>query len=95
MPAYVIADIDVHDAAKFEEYKKLSAPSAAPFGAKYLVRGGKVEALEGTWIPKRFVVIEFPSVEQAKAWWNSESYGAAKGIRQTCAASNFVLVEGA
>ena len=38
MPAYVIADIDVHDAEKFEKYKKLSAPSAAPFGAKYLRR---------------------------------------------------------
>jgi uncharacterized protein (DUF1330 family) len=94
MAAYVIADIDVHDAAKFEEYKKLSAPSASPFGAKYLVRGGKVEALEGSWVPKRFVVIEFPSVQQAQAWWNSETYGAAKSIRQSCARSNFILVEG-
>jgi len=95
MPAYVIADIDVHDATKFEDYKKLSGPSGAPFGAKYLVRGGKVEGLEGSWLPKRFVVIEFPSVEQAKAWWNSQAYGEAKGIRQSCATSNFILVEGA
>jgi len=94
MPAYVIADIDVQDAAKFEEYKKLSGPSGTPFGARYLVRGGKVEGLEGAWVPKRFVVIEFPSVEQAKAWWNSEAYGRARSIRQTCAKSNFVLVEG-
>ena len=94
MPAYVIADIDVHDAVKFEEYKKLSGPSGAPFGAKYLVRGGKVEGLEGKWTPSRFVVIEFPSVEQAKAWWDSQAYGVARSIRQACASSNFILVEG-
>jgi uncharacterized protein (DUF1330 family) len=95
MPAYVIADIDVEDPVKFEEYKKLSAPSAAPFGAKYLVRGGKVEGLEGAWLPRRFVVIEFPTVEKAKEWWNSQSYGDAKAIRRSCARSNFILVEGA
>ena len=95
MPAYVIADIDVQDAVKFEEYKKLSGPSGAPFGAKYLVRGGKVEGLEGSWMPKRFVVIEFPSLEQARAWWNSPAYTAARNIRQTCSKSNFILVEGA
>jgi len=94
MPAYVIADIDVEDAVKFEDYKKLSAPSAAPFGAKYLVRGGKVETLEGSWMPKRFVVIEFPSADKAWEWWNSEAYAGAKDIRRSCAKSHFILVEG-
>ena len=94
MPAYVIADIDVQDAVTFEDYKKLSAPSAAPFGAKYLVRGGKVEGLEGEWMPKRFVVIEFPSVDNAKQWWDSSNYAGAKAIRESCAKSNFILVEG-
>ena len=82
MPAYVIADIDVLDPAKFEEYKKGSAPSAAPFGAKYLVRGGKVETLEGDWLPRRFVVIEFPSLEQAKACFGSAEYQSAAGYRR-------------
>jgi uncharacterized protein (DUF1330 family) len=95
MPAYVIADIDVQDAVTFEDYKTLSAPSAVPFGARYLVRGGKVEGLEGTWMPKRFVVIEFPSSEKAREWWNSTNYAGAKAIRQSCAKSNFILVEGA
>ena len=94
MPAYVIADIDVDDAQKFEEYKKLAPPSSTPFGARYLVRGGTVEGLEGSWMPKRFVVIEFPSLEQARAWWNSPAYTAARNIRQACAKSNFILVEG-
>jgi uncharacterized protein (DUF1330 family) len=94
MPAYVIADIDVFDAEKFEEYKKVSAPSSAPFGAKYLVRGGKVEGLEGAWFPKRCVVIEFPSADKAREWWNSQNYAGPKAIRQACAKSNFILVEG-
>ena len=94
MPAYVIADINVQDAATFEEYKKLAPPSSAPFGARYLVRGGKVEGLEGNWLPQRFVVIEFPSVEKAKEWWNSPAYGKAKSIRQSCSKSNFIVVEG-
>ena len=94
MPAYVIADIDVQDTTKFEEYKKLAPPSSAPFGGRYLVRGGKVEGLEGAWMPQRFVVIEFPSADQARAWWNSPAYGAARSIRQMCARSNFILVEG-
>ena len=94
MPAYVIADIDVQDAEKFEEYKRTAAATSAPFGARYLVRGGKVEGLEGDWLPKRFVVIEFPSVEQAKAWWNSQGYSGPKAIRQSCAKSNFFVVEG-
>ena len=94
MPAYVIADIDVQDAARFEEYKKLSAPSSAPFGAKYLVRGGKVEGLEGAWVTKGHVVIECPSFDKAKKWWNSVHYSGATAIRQSCARSNFIVADG-
>lgn len=94
MPAYVVADVNVFDPEKFEEYKKTAGPTSAEFGGKYLVRGGKLEALEGQWAPARFVIIEFPSVEKAKAWWNSQSYAGPKAIRQACAKSNFIVVEG-
>ncbi len=94
MPAYVVADVNVLDPEKFEEYKKTAGPTSAEFGGKYLVRGGKLEALEGQWAPTRFVIIEFPSVEKAKAWWNSQSYAGPKAIRQACAKSNFIVVEG-
>jgi len=94
MPAYVIADVHVHDPEKFEEYKKTAGPTSAEFGGKYLARGGKVEVLEGDWNPARFVIIEFPSVEKAKEWWNSPSYAGPKAIRQACAKSSFIVVEG-
>jgi uncharacterized protein (DUF1330 family) len=92
--AYVIADIDVHNPEKFEEYRKQASATAAEFGGKYLVRGGKLEVLEGQWNPTRFVIIEFPSVENAKAWWDSQAYAGPKAIRQASAKSNFIVVEG-
>jgi len=94
MPGYVIADIDVHDPENYEEYKRTATPTATEFGGRYIVRGGKLEVLEGEWLPKRFVIIEFPSVEKAKAWWNSQSYSGPKKIRQATAKSNFFVVEG-
>jgi len=94
MPAYVIANIEVTDPATYEEYKKLAGPSVVAYDGKYLVRGGAAEVLEGGWTPKRVVVLEFPSLERAKEWWNSESYAAAIGIRHAAARSELVLVEG-
>lgn len=94
MPAYVVADVNVHDPENFEEYKKTVGPTIAEFGGKYLVRGGKLEAVEGHWAPARFIILEFPSMETAKAWWNSQSYAKPKAIRQVCAESNLLFVEG-
>lgn len=94
MPAYVIVQIEVTDPARYEEYKRLAAPTLAPFGAKYLVRGGKVEALEGEWSGARLVVLEFPSARDARDWWDSEAYRPAKAIRQSCAGTDMILVEG-
>jgi uncharacterized protein (DUF1330 family) len=94
MPAYVVADIDVQDPEKFEDYRKQAGSTCAEFGGRYIVRGGKLEALEGDWSPRRFVVLEFPSVERAKAWWNSQAYAGPKAIRQSAARSNFIVVEG-
>ena len=94
MAAYVIADIEVSDAARYEEYKKLAAPTVAAYGGKYIVRGGPAEALEGLWSPGRIVVLEFASAERAREWWTSDVYNAVKGIRHSSAKSKLILVEG-
>ncbi len=94
MPAYVIVDIDVHDPVTYEEYKRLSGASLAAHDGRFIVRGGKVETLEGSWRPRRMVVLEFPSVAQAKAWWSSAEYEEAKKIRQASAATEMIVVEG-
>jgi uncharacterized protein (DUF1330 family) len=95
MPAYVINDMEVTDPALLEEYKKLSPPTVAQFGGKFLARGGKVETLEGGWSPKRLVILEFPTVDQAKAWADSVEYAPAKLLRQQATNSNLIVVEGA
>ena len=94
MAAYVIAEIDVTDPAGYEEYRRLGPPTIAAYGGKFVVRGSKVEVLEGTWAPKRLVVLEFESVERAKEWWASKEYSAAKQVRHKTATTNMIVVEG-
>jgi uncharacterized protein (DUF1330 family) len=94
MSAYVVVQITVRDPARYEEYKVMAPASIAQYGGRYLVRGGKTETLEGTWLPTRFVILEFPSAERARAWWNSTEYATAKPIRQASADTEMLLVEG-
>ena len=95
MAAYVIAAIEVTDPAVFEEYRGLVAETIAKYGGKYVVRGGKIEGLEGDWSPKRLVVLEFPSMERAKEWHSSPEYIPVKEIRLRSTNTKLVLVEGA
>lgn len=94
MTAYVIVDIEVTDPAGYDDYKKLAPAAVALYGGKYLARGGSNEALEGAWQPNRLVILEFSSVEQAKAWLNSPEYAPARALRHQYAKTNMVVVEG-
>jgi uncharacterized protein (DUF1330 family) len=95
MAAYVIANVDVKDPAGYEEYRKLVPATIEKYGGKYLVRGGAFEKLEGEWQPKRLVVLEFGSLDQARRWYMSEEYRPAKALRKKSAASDLIVVEGA
>ena len=95
MVAYVINDMEITDPAAFEEYKKMSPATVAKYGGRFLARGGSTEKLEGSWLPKRIVIFEFPSVAQAKAWATSSEYAPAKQIRQRASKSNMIVTEGA
>jgi uncharacterized protein (DUF1330 family) len=94
MAAYVVVNVDVKDPARYEHYKKLSQASLPAYGGRFLVRGGAVEVLEGEWTPKRLVIVEFPSVERAKAWWASAEYAEGKALRQATAHTDMVVTEG-
>ena len=94
MPAYFIVDIDVTDPTAFEEYRKQVPATVEKYGGKFLVRGGRMEVVEGSWRPTRVVVTEFPSLEQAKRWYDSEEYRALKALRLRTSKGNVVLVEG-
>jgi len=94
MPAYLIVNMDIHDPEKFEEYKKTASPITVAFGGRYLARGGSAETLEGEWVGKRMVLIEFESMERAREWWNSEEYSRVKGLRHQSAHTQMILLEG-
>jgi uncharacterized protein (DUF1330 family) len=94
MPAYFIVDVDVTDPAGFEEYRKQVPATVERYGGRFVVRGGQVQTLEGTWQPKRVVVLEFPSVEQARRWYDSAEYRDPKALRFKTAKTNLILVEG-
>jgi uncharacterized protein (DUF1330 family) len=96
MAAYLVADIEVTDPAGYEEYRKGVGATLAAYGGRNLVRpGGKMEVLEGDWVPKRLVILEFPSVAQLKAWYESPEYRPLLEIRLRAAKSKMVLIEGA
>jgi uncharacterized protein (DUF1330 family) len=94
MPAYIVLNVTVREREAYDRYKQLAAQSVAAYGGRYLVRGGATETLEGQWHPSRFVILEFPSLKQGRAWWMSPEYAPAKALRQSCADTDMVLVEG-
>jgi uncharacterized protein (DUF1330 family) len=94
MAAYVVVDIDIKDPVTYERYRAMAPASIAAYGGRYVVRGGTTATLEGTWRPGRLVILEFASAERARAWWESPEYAEAKALRQTCAETDMVLVEG-
>ena len=92
--AYIIANVDVKNPQQYEEYKRLSSIAMKAHGAEVCVRGGKLEVLEGDWSPSRLVMLKFPSLEQARTFYNSVEYGAAKKAREGIAVMRMILVEG-
>lgn len=94
MTAYVVANIDVRDPQRYAEYVKLTPGTIAPFGGRFIARGGRAEALEGDVPANRVVILEFDTYEQAKAWYDSEGYRVAREIRQSASRGSLILVEG-
>ncbi len=94
MSAFVIVDIEVHDPVRYEEYKQLAAASVTAYGGRYLARGGRAVVLEGAWVPKRLVVLEFENLERAQQWLNSPEYRPARELRHATAYASMVAVEG-
>jgi len=94
LPGYVVAEVDVTDPATFQKYAEKVPGTVAQYGGHYIIRGGKNSSIEGD-APKRFVMIQFDSVEKAKAWEDSPEYSAIKPIRHSSAKSRVFIIEGA
>ena len=94
MAGYVIIDVKITDPERYQEYRTSAAATLEAYGGRYLARGGKTETLEGDWDTGRIVVLEFDSIERARAWWASEEYSAPKAVRQSASVTRMILVEG-
>jgi uncharacterized protein (DUF1330 family) len=95
MPCYLVADIDVHDPATYDEYSRRAQETFGGYGeVTYLVRGGEVEVLEGDWRPRRFFIIRFEDREKAMAWYRSDAYREAMDFRLRSSSSDLIMVEG-
>jgi len=94
MAAYLIVDITVRDEKRYADYRARVTEQIQRYGGEYLVRGGRLERLEGDWQPSRVVVVKFESMTAAKKWWESEDYAELKAIRQATTDTRMIVVDG-
>lgn len=94
MAAYMIVHLEVIDPAAYAEYGKRVVPTIEMYGGRFLVRGGAVEVLEGDFVPKRVVVLEFADVDAAKRWYHSPEYAPLIAMRKRAARGSFYMVTG-
>jgi len=90
---YAIVEIEVLDAEAYKKYTAGVPASLAPFGGRFLVRGGATISLEGD-PPKRVVVLEFPDMATAQRWYHSPVYQALLPLRLKASKARFFFVEG-
>ena len=94
MPAYLVAEIEITNPEGYAEYAKVVPATIEKFGGKFLVRGGKAHPLEGDIPERRRVIIEFPSIERAKEWWNSADYAKPMAMRRAASKGRLMFIEG-
>lgn len=94
MPAYLIANAEVTDPATYERYRSAVPAVIAQYGGRYLVRGGEADVPEGAFPGSRFVVLEFPDIAAARAFWRSSEYAEVKKLRDGAAQMNIAIVDG-
>lgn len=95
MAAYCFFDnLEVMDQAKLEEYARRVAPIVEQFGGRYVVRGGRMDVVEGDWQPAFPVILEFPSLQHAHRWYDSDEYRELKALRHSAVRCNAVFIEG-
>jgi uncharacterized protein (DUF1330 family) len=95
MPAYAVVNVRlIVENAEMIEYRRTVQATLDRYEGRFLVRGGPIEVREGGWRPERLVVIEFPSMQHARDWYDSPEYREIRGLRTQNSETDFVLVEG-
>ena len=94
MAAYIISDVIIHDDASATAYRERAARSIVQHGGRYLARAGAIEVLEGDWAPRAIIIVEFPDMAQARAWYRSPEYAEALKYRDAALSRDLILVDG-
>lgn len=95
MTAYVISDVEILDPALAAEYRALAGASIAAYGGRYLARpGGEIDVVEGEWRPANVVILEFPTLGDARRWYASPEYAEALRVRGDALRRNLIFVSG-
>jgi uncharacterized protein (DUF1330 family) len=94
MPAYVLAEIEIINPDGYKEYTKVVPATIEQYGGKFLHRGGEITKFEGEWPERRRVLLEFPSVDAAKKWWDSSEYAKPKEMRKAASKGRLLLLHG-
>jgi uncharacterized protein (DUF1330 family) len=95
VPAYSITEVEVLDREEFSRYRELAAAAVSRYGGRFLVRGAEPVVAEGQWPSgQRVNIIEFPSMEQLTAWYNSPAYAPARDIAQKALRRRLLFVDG-
>jgi uncharacterized protein (DUF1330 family) len=95
MPAYVVTKIEVHDPVVFQAYIDASTATIRAFGGHHIARGADAAVLEGDANGLRNGIIQFATIEDAEAWYNSPQYQAVRKLRENCATTHFYALKGA
>ncbi len=95
MSAYVISEVEVTDPVLMGKYRTLAEDSIAKYGGRYLVRGASIDVVEGEWPPeKSLIIVEFPTMENARKWYASPEYAEALAVRKTALRRRLIFCEG-
>ena len=95
MKAYLVLDFSVHDLEGFRPYIANVPAYISKHGGKYIVRGAEPTTIEGDWSPKRMVVLEFPTRQNAENFLADPEFQELAKIRHKTTTSKLVLVDGA
>ncbi|MEY2684166.1 MAG: hypothetical protein RJA09_1310 [Pseudomonadota bacterium] len=94
MSAYIIAEVTITNEEQMKVYREWSSKAMQEFGVEVLVRGGRMEPLEGDWNPQRMVVLRFPDLATAQAYYDSATYTQARKAREGAGTIRMIAVEG-
>jgi uncharacterized protein (DUF1330 family) len=94
MAAYAIFDVDVHDPDTYRDFMARAKPALEAAGGRYLARGGAHKVYEGDWMPRRLVLLEFPSIAAFESFYDGPVYRELRSLRDRASSARLVAVEG-